>query len=132
MRYSKDMFSPNFIRFLKSAGLFFLTAFIFFNSTFVFAQKPNQTNVYFPGENWEKRMAWQVGLDETKLKSAVDFAIANEAKAPRNLEFAHFKPLAASLTANPSGHSRIAANRPELLSVMVILSPNGANQIGLI
>ena len=53
----------------------------------IFAQK--QT-VYFPnaGDNWEKRTPPQVGIDAAKLKEAIDFAIANEAKAPRDMELA--------------------------------------------
>ena len=53
----------------------------------IFAQK--QT-VYFPnvGDNWEKRTPPQVGIDAAKLKSAIDFAIANEAKAPHDMELA--------------------------------------------
>ena len=52
----------------------------------VFAQKQN----YFPnaGDDWEKRMPPQVGVDAAKLKEAIDFAIANEAKAPRDMELA--------------------------------------------
>ena len=51
------------------------------------AQKP-----YFPAaDNWERRTPQQANLDATKLKEAVDFAIASESKAPRNLELAHYQ-----------------------------------------
>lgn len=85
------MFNPKFVRPNQFVSLFFLTAFFFFNLNFVFAQKPNKSNVYFPAENWEKRTASQVGMDDAKLKDAVDFAIANGSKASRNLELAHYQ-----------------------------------------
>ena len=45
-----------------------------------------QSNYTPPPGTWERRTAERVGLDPAKLKEAVDFAIANEAKAPRNQE----------------------------------------------
>jgi CubicO group peptidase (beta-lactamase class C family) len=51
------------------------------------AQKP-----YFPpADSWERRTAQQANIDPAKLKEAVDFAVANESKAPRNLELAHYQ-----------------------------------------
>ena len=52
----------------------------------LFAQK----QIYFPnaGDNWETRTPPQVGIDAAKLKEAIDFAIENEAKAPRDMELA--------------------------------------------
>lgn len=47
---------------------------------------------YFPSaEKWERRTAEQAKLEPAKLKEAIDFAIANESKAPRNLELAHYQ-----------------------------------------
>jgi len=47
---------------------------------------------YFPNaEKWERRTADQAKFDVAKLKEAVDFAVANESKAPRNLELAHYQ-----------------------------------------
>jgi len=47
---------------------------------------------YFPAaDRWEKRTAEQAKVDPAKLKEAIDFAIANESKAPRNLELAHYQ-----------------------------------------
>ncbi|HVF47654.1 MAG TPA: serine hydrolase [Pyrinomonadaceae bacterium] len=47
---------------------------------------------YFPtADKWEKRTAEQAKFDPAKLKEAIDFAIANESKAPRNLELAHYQ-----------------------------------------
>lgn len=56
-------------------------------SQFCFAQKP-----YFPpADGWERRTPEQAKIDPAKLKEAIDFAIANESKAPRNLELAHYQ-----------------------------------------
>lgn len=61
--------------------------FLFVFSVNNFAQK----NYFPPVENWEKRTPEQSKFDSAKLKSAIDFAIENEAKAPRNLELAHYQ-----------------------------------------
>ena len=43
---------------------------------------------YFPpaGGEWERRKPEQVKIDSAKLKEAIDFAVASEAKAPRDME----------------------------------------------
>lgn len=41
-----------------------------------------------PAGNWERRTPEQAKIDPVKLKEAIDFAIANEAKAPRSQELA--------------------------------------------
>ena len=48
--------------------------------------------VYYPGpgDDWERRAPAQVGLDPRRLDEAIAFAKANEAKAPRDLESAHY------------------------------------------
>ena len=50
-------------------------------------------SAYFPaaGDNWERRTPAQAKMDAARLKDAVDFAVANESKAPRNLELAHYQ-----------------------------------------
>lgn len=54
---------------------------------FSFAQKP-----YYPAaDSWERRTPEQANIDATKLKEAVDFAIASESKTPKNLELAHYQ-----------------------------------------
>jgi CubicO group peptidase (beta-lactamase class C family) len=50
-----------------------------------------QSNYTPPAGSWERRSADRVKLDPAKLKEAVDFAIANEARAPRDLELAHYQ-----------------------------------------
>lgn len=58
-------------------------AFIAFFNVSIFAQ----TSRYFPGaEHWETRTPTQVKIDSAKLKEAIDFAVQNEAKAPRDQE----------------------------------------------
>ena len=63
-------------------------AFAFFLSENNFAQK-----IYYPveGDSWERHTPEQAKMDGAKLKEAIDFAIANESKLPRNLEFAHYQ-----------------------------------------
>lgn len=61
---------------------FLLPALMLFQAGFAFAQ-----SAYFPPAGaWERRSPEQAGFDAAKLKEAVDFAIANEAKAPRSQE----------------------------------------------
>ncbi len=45
-----------------------------------------QSNYTPPPGAWERRTAERAGLDSTRLKEAVAFAIANEAKSPRSQE----------------------------------------------
>ncbi len=45
-----------------------------------------QNNYTPPAGSWERRTAERAGFDAAKLKEAVDFAIANEAKSPRSQE----------------------------------------------
>ncbi|HST58500.1 MAG TPA: serine hydrolase [Longimicrobium sp.] len=49
--------------------------------------------VYYPGpgDAWERRAPAQAGMDAALLDSAVAFAVANESRAPRDLELAHYQ-----------------------------------------
>ena len=48
--------------------------------------------VYYPAPGvWEKRSPAELGLDEGKLQEAIQFAVAQENPAPRNLEMAHYQ-----------------------------------------
>ncbi len=60
---------------------------------FAFAEASFSQSNYFPpsGGDWERRTAQQAKMDAGKLKEAVDFAVQNESKAPRNLELAHYQ-----------------------------------------
>lgn len=51
----------------------------------------SQSNYFPAAANWERRTPEQVKIDAAKLKEAIDFAVANEAKAPRNLELTHYQ-----------------------------------------
>src|SRR5687767_5733942 len=55
------------------------------------AQARPQTGTYFPGPDgrWERRSSGQVGMDSTRLAAGIAFAVASEAKAPRDLLLAH-------------------------------------------
>jgi len=47
---------------------------------------------YFPdAASWQHRKPDEAGLDAARLRDAVDFAIANESKAPRDLAIAHYQ-----------------------------------------
>jgi len=50
-----------------------------------------QDNYYPTADNWERRTPAQAKFDAVKLKEAVEFAVQNESKAPRNLELAHYQ-----------------------------------------
>lgn len=39
---------------------------------------------YFPDSNWQHREPAQAGIDAARLKEAIDFAVANESRAPRD------------------------------------------------
>ena len=69
----------------------YLTLWLFL--IFAFPQSTFPQSTYFPaaGDNWERRAPQQAKIDAVKLKEAVDFAVANESKAPRNLELAHYQ-----------------------------------------
>jgi CubicO group peptidase (beta-lactamase class C family) len=46
---------------------------------------------YFPGphDDWERRKPEAVGMDAARLQEAIDFAVASETKAPRDLALNH-------------------------------------------
>ena len=44
-----------------------------------------------PAEQWERRTPQQAGMDAARLQDAINFAVASESKAPRNLELAHYQ-----------------------------------------
>ena len=50
-----------------------------------------QKDYFPPSGSWERRTPEQAKLDPTKLKEAVDFAIASESKTPKSLEQAHLQ-----------------------------------------
>jgi len=52
---------------------------------------------------WDRRTPEQSKLDAAKLKEAVEFAIASESKAPKNLELAHFQTFGREPYGEPVG-----------------------------
>ncbi|MDI1321313.1 MAG: serine hydrolase [Algoriphagus sp.] len=47
---------------------------------------------YFPEKNnWETKTPTALGMDEAKVKQAIEFAIAHESKENRNLKIAHYE-----------------------------------------
>jgi CubicO group peptidase (beta-lactamase class C family) len=49
--------------------------------------------VYYPGpgDDWARRAPRAVGMDSVRLADAIAFAIKSEARAPRDLELAHYQ-----------------------------------------
>ncbi|MCA1639973.1 MAG: serine hydrolase [Acidobacteria bacterium] len=75
-----------------SSKLFPKFFFAFLLLTCGFAEFGFTQKVYYPAsENWERRTPEQARINAAKLKEAIDFAIRNESKAPRNLELAHYQ-----------------------------------------
>jgi CubicO group peptidase (beta-lactamase class C family) len=58
---------------------------------------------YYPGDEWERRTPEQVGMDAERLREAVAFAVANESKAPRDLEMAHYQTFGREPFGEPTG-----------------------------
>ena len=55
------------------------------------AKKPSASATYYPEKEWLHKKAEEVGINSQKLKEAVEFAIASEAKSPKNLEQNHYQ-----------------------------------------
>jgi CubicO group peptidase (beta-lactamase class C family) len=70
--------------------LFVLVAAGFVLTNFAHAQN-RRTYYPNPGEDWERHTPQQEGMDPARLQEAISFAISSEAKAPRNLEVAHYQ-----------------------------------------
>jgi hypothetical protein len=70
-----------------------LVAMFAFTSASVAQRTPAAARPYYPGpaEQWERRTPQQAGMDAAQLQEAIDFAVANESKLPRNLEPAHYQ-----------------------------------------
>ncbi|HEV2708171.1 MAG TPA: serine hydrolase [Pyrinomonadaceae bacterium] len=61
------------------------------------------TQTYYPAQEWERRTPEQVGMDAERLREAIAFAIANESKAPRDLEMAHYQTFGREPFGEPTG-----------------------------
>jgi hypothetical protein len=51
----------------------------------------NPDPVYYPDAKWRQRMPAESGIRPDLLKEAIDFAIASETKAPRDLMMNHYQ-----------------------------------------
>ena len=70
---------------------YYLLGIIFFALSYSQAQKKT-TEAYFPSyNNWQQKKPAELGLSTTKLEEAINFAIANESKNPRNMEVSHYQ-----------------------------------------
>jgi CubicO group peptidase (beta-lactamase class C family) len=71
----------------------------------VFSQSSFAQRTYYPtADVWERRTPEQARMDGTRLKEAIDFAIQNESKAPRNLELAHYQTFGREPFGEAVGH----------------------------
>jgi len=71
-----------------------LTLILLICSVEIFAQKSKRTaepSVYYPDAQWAKKSPEESGLDPALLKAAIDFAVAHEASAPRDLKLNHYR-----------------------------------------
>lgn len=66
-------------------------------------KKATSAEVYYPGKEWQHKSANEVGVDPTLLKEAVDFAIASETKAPRDLKLNHYRSFGREPFGDPTG-----------------------------
>ncbi len=46
---------------------------------------------HYPDREWEQRSPADAGFDPARLKDAIDFAVANESRSPRDLLMAHYQ-----------------------------------------
>ncbi|MEP7383710.1 MAG: serine hydrolase [Gemmatimonadota bacterium] len=65
-----------------------------FATTLLSAQRAPRSNApatYVPGVTWEHRAPATMGIDSAKLAVAIAFAIASDARAPRDMEESHYR-----------------------------------------
>jgi CubicO group peptidase (beta-lactamase class C family) len=56
------------------------------------ADRPDQTAAsYFPDAAWQRETPAQAGFNPQRLKEAIDYAIAGESRAPRDLVLSHYQ-----------------------------------------
>ena len=68
-----------------------------------------------PAGSWEHRTPQQAKMDAAKLKEAIDFAIASESKAPRDLQLAHFQTFGREPYGEPIGQFKDRGNATGLI-----------------
>ena len=67
----------------------------------VFGTAVSAQQYYPPAGSWETRRPEQVGMNAARLQEAVNFALASESTAPRDLELAHYT----TFGREPFGHA---------------------------
>ena len=73
---------------------FILLLIVVLSSLTSFSQKAKKVStppIYYPGKEWLTKKPEEVGMNALKLKEAIDFAILNEAKSPKDLEQNHYQ-----------------------------------------
>lgn len=85
----------------KSFSVFLATLFLIFAFSL---NSFSQRNYYPTADVWERRTSEQAKMDAARLKEAIDFAIQNESKAPRNLELAHYQTFGREPFGEAVGH----------------------------
>jgi CubicO group peptidase (beta-lactamase class C family) len=76
----------------KPSALWLLLIFSFFLQTEAPAQRKKPATPYYPeAGQWERRSPESQGLKAAGLEAAIQFALENEARAPRNLREAHYQ-----------------------------------------
>src|SRR5260370_37992226 len=55
------------------------------------ADQPDQDAAYYPDATWQHRTPSESGVSPDLLKQAIDFAVAGETKAPRDLVMNHYQ-----------------------------------------
>src|SRR6266568_5976685 len=50
-----------------------------------------QSEVYYPDAAWQHKTPAEAGIAPSLLKDAIDFAVASETKAPRDLKLNHYQ-----------------------------------------
>ena len=71
-----------------------IAAFILISPALVAAEPGNaqeKNAIHFPGPVWPHKAPAEAGLNPQLLKDAIDFAVANEVKNPRNLKLNHYQ-----------------------------------------
>jgi CubicO group peptidase (beta-lactamase class C family) len=58
---------------------------------------------HYPGRDWERHTPAEEGFDAQKLKAAIDFAVASESHAPRDLRVAHDETFGREPLGDPIG-----------------------------
>ena len=73
--------------------------------------KVDEKSVYFPGATWEHKTPAEAELNPALLKDAIDFAAANETRAPRDLVMNHYQTFGREPSATRSDRSASGESR---------------------